>query len=50
MTMEGQDAIFGPENSAPPGQSSASLQLPEQEAKMDDSIDNQQQVWSEIKL
>ncbi|XP_016114777.1 protein SCAF8-like [Sinocyclocheilus grahami] len=43
MTMEGQDAIFGLENSAPPGQSSAPPQLPEQEAKMDDSIDNQQQ-------
>ncbi|KTF91393.1 hypothetical protein cypCar_00017272, partial [Cyprinus carpio] len=43
MTMEGQDDIFGPENSAPPGQSSAPPQLPEQEAKIDDSIDNQQQ-------
>ncbi|XP_042598780.1 SR-related and CTD-associated factor 8 [Cyprinus carpio] len=43
MTMESQDALFGPETSAPPGQSSAPPQLPEQEAKMDDSIDNQQQ-------
>lgn len=43
MSMEAQDAIFGPESSAPPGQSSAPPQLPEQEAKMDDSIDNQQQ-------
>ncbi|XP_052435802.1 SR-related and CTD-associated factor 8 isoform X2 [Carassius gibelio] len=43
MTMESQDALFGSENSAPPGQSSAPPQLPEQEAKMDDSIDNQQQ-------
>ncbi|XP_016331357.1 protein SCAF8-like [Sinocyclocheilus anshuiensis] len=41
--QKGQDAIFGPENSAPPGQSSAPPQLPEQEAKMEDSIDNQQQ-------
>uniref|UniRef100_A0A8C1QXX3 SR-related CTD associated factor 8 n=1 Tax=Cyprinus carpio TaxID=7962 RepID=A0A8C1QXX3_CYPCA len=42
----GQDDIFGPENSAPPGQSSAPPQLPEQEAKIDDSIDNQQQLLS----
>ncbi|KAL1257963.1 hypothetical protein QQF64_011207, partial [Cirrhinus molitorella] len=43
MTMESQDAIFGSENPAPPGQNSAPPQLPEQEVKMDDSIDNQQQ-------
>lgn len=49
MSMEAQDAIFGPESSAPPGQSSAPPQLPEQEAKMDDSIDNQQQARSDIK-
>uniref|UniRef100_A0A8C2BXZ0 SR-related CTD associated factor 8 n=1 Tax=Cyprinus carpio TaxID=7962 RepID=A0A8C2BXZ0_CYPCA len=41
--QKSQDALFGPETSAPPGQSSAPPQLPEQEAKMDDSIDNQQQ-------
>ncbi|XP_057199211.1 SR-related and CTD-associated factor 8 isoform X1 [Triplophysa rosa] len=43
MNMESQDTIFGSENSAPPGQSSAPSQLPEPEAKLDDSIDNQQQ-------
>lgn len=46
--MESQDAIFGSENSAPPGQSSAPSQLPEQESKLDDCIDNQQQASSDI--
>lgn len=48
--MESQDTIFGSENSAPLGQSSAPSQLPEQEAKLDDSIDNQQQVSLDIKI
>lgn len=43
MSMESQEAIFGTENSAPSGQSSGSLQLQDQDAKIDDSIDNQQQ-------
>ncbi|XP_014864177.1 PREDICTED: protein SCAF8 isoform X2 [Poecilia mexicana] len=43
MNMEGQDSIFGQENSVATAQSSAQPQLPEPENKMDDSIDNQQQ-------
>lgn len=43
MSMESQDAIFGTENSAPSGQSSAPSQHQVQESKMDDSMDNQQQ-------
>ncbi|KAM3594637.1 uncharacterized protein V6R79_011371 [Siganus canaliculatus] len=42
MNIEGQDSIFGQENSVATAQSSQA-QLPEQETKMDDSIDNQQQ-------
>ncbi|XP_052010098.1 SR-related and CTD-associated factor 8 isoform X1 [Xyrauchen texanus] len=43
MTIEGQESIFGLDSSAPSGQNSAPPQLSEQEAKLDDSIDNQQQ-------
>ncbi|XP_054894144.1 SR-related and CTD-associated factor 8 [Poeciliopsis prolifica] len=43
MNMEGQDSIFGQENSVATAQSSTQPQLPEPENKMDDSIDNQQQ-------
>ncbi|CAG5866278.1 unnamed protein product [Menidia menidia] len=42
MNIEGQDSIFGQENSAT-AQNSSQPQLPEPENKMDDSIDNQQQ-------
>ena len=42
--MEGQDSIFGSENSVTTGQSSNQPLLPEPENKMDESIDNQQQV------
>lgn len=49
MSMESQEAIFGTENSAPSGQSSGSLQLQDQDAKIDDSIDNQQQARSDIR-
>lgn len=48
MNMESQDTLFGSENSAPPGQNSAPSQLPEQEAKLDDCIDNQQQQDMDI--
>ncbi|XP_032356954.1 SR-related and CTD-associated factor 8 isoform X1 [Etheostoma spectabile] len=41
MSMEGQDSIFGQENST--AQSSSQSQLPEQDNKVDDSMDNQQQ-------
>lgn len=44
MNMEGQDSIFGQENSVATAQTSAQPQLPEPENKIDDSIDNQQQV------
>ncbi|MED6272905.1 hypothetical protein CHARACLAT_001383, partial [Characodon lateralis] len=43
MNIEGQDSIFGQENSVATAQTSAQPQLPEPESKMDDSIDNQQQ-------
>ncbi|XP_029982894.1 SR-related and CTD-associated factor 8 isoform X2 [Sphaeramia orbicularis] len=43
MGMEGQDSIFGQENSVATAQSSNQPQHPETENKMDDSIDNQQQ-------
>ncbi|CAJ1073886.1 SR-related and CTD-associated factor 8 isoform X1 [Xyrichtys novacula] len=43
LSLEGQDSIFGQENSVATGQSSSQPQLPEQESKVDDSIDNQQQ-------
>ncbi|TTE07129.1 Protein SCAF8 [Bagarius yarrelli] len=43
MTLESQENIFCPENSAPPSQSSVQSQLQEQDVKLDDSIDNQQQ-------
>lgn len=41
--MEGQDSIFGSENSVGPTQNSSQTQHAEPE-KLDDSIDNQQQV------
>lgn len=44
MGIEGQDSIFGQENSVATAQSSSQAQLPEPENKLDDSIDNQQQV------
>lgn len=44
MSIEGQDSIFGQENTAPTPQNSSQPQLPEPENKIDDSIDNQQQV------
>ncbi|XP_044023944.1 SR-related and CTD-associated factor 8 isoform X2 [Siniperca chuatsi] len=43
MSIEGQDSIFGQENSVATAQSSSQAQLPEPENKLDDSIDNQQQ-------
>ena len=43
MSMEPQDSIFGPENPVPSVQSTSQPQLPEAE-KLDDSMDNQQQV------
>ncbi|XP_071354617.1 SR-related and CTD-associated factor 8-like isoform X2 [Trachinotus anak] len=43
MSIEGQDSIFGQENSVATAQSSSQPQLPEPENKLDDSIDNQQQ-------
>ncbi|KAG7509695.1 SCAF8 isoform X1 [Solea senegalensis] len=42
MSIEGQDSMYGQENSVT-AQSSSQPQLPEPENKMDDSIDNQQQ-------
>lgn len=44
MSMESQDAIFGPDNTSTPAQGASQLQLQETDSKMDDSIDNQQQV------
>lgn len=44
MSMEGQDSMFGQENSVAAAQSSSQTQLSEQDNKIDDSIDNQQQV------
>ncbi|XP_040915862.1 SR-related and CTD-associated factor 8 [Toxotes jaculatrix] len=43
MSIEGQDSIFGQENSVATAQSSSQTQLSEPENKLDDSIDNQQQ-------
>ncbi|XP_027012867.1 SR-related and CTD-associated factor 8 isoform X1 [Tachysurus fulvidraco] len=43
ISLESQESIFGPENSAPPPQSNIQPQLQEQDTKLDDSIDNQQQ-------
>lgn len=42
--MEGQDSIFGQENAVATAQGSSQAQLPEADNKLDDSIDNQQQV------
>lgn len=44
MNIEGQDSIFGQENSVTTAQSSSQPQLSESDNKVDDSIDNQQQV------
>lgn len=44
ITIEGQDSLFGPENSVANSQNSSQPQLPEPASKLDDSIDNQQQV------
>lgn len=44
ITIEGQDSLFGPENSVANSQNSSQPQLPEPSSKLDDSIDNQQQV------
>lgn len=44
ISIEGPDSIFGPENSVATAQNSSQPQLPEPENKLDDSIDNQQQV------
>lgn len=44
ITIEGQDSIFGSENSVATNQNSSQAQLPEPGNKLDDSIDNQQQV------
>ncbi|XP_068608484.1 SR-related and CTD-associated factor 8-like [Brachionichthys hirsutus] len=43
MSIEGQDSIFGQENSVAAAQSNSQAQLPEAESKLDDSIDTQQQ-------
>ncbi|XP_047466976.1 SR-related and CTD-associated factor 8 isoform X2 [Mugil cephalus] len=43
MNIEGQDSIFGQENSVATAQSSSQSQLTEPENKVDDSIDNQQE-------
>ncbi|XP_034381466.1 SR-related and CTD-associated factor 8 isoform X2 [Cyclopterus lumpus] len=44
MSIEGQDSIFGHENTVASAQSSSSqAQLPELDNKLDDTIDNQQQ-------
>lgn len=44
MGIEGHDSMFGQENSVATAQSSSQPQLPEPDNKLDDSIDNQQQV------
>lgn len=44
ISVESQDSIFGQENSVAATQNSSQAQLPEPENKLDDSIDNQQQV------
>lgn len=44
ISIEGQDSIFGPDNSLASTQNSSQAQLPESDTKLDDSIDNQQQV------
>lgn len=44
ISIEGQDSIFGPDNSLASTQNSSQAQLPETDNKLDDSIDNQQQV------
>ncbi|CAG09877.1 unnamed protein product, partial [Tetraodon nigroviridis] len=43
ISIEGQDSIFGPDNSLASTQNSSQAQLPESDTKLDDSIDNQQQ-------
>ncbi|XP_061824586.2 SR-related and CTD-associated factor 8-like isoform X1 [Nerophis lumbriciformis] len=43
MSIEGQDSIFGQENSGATAQGSSQPQLSESDNKMDESMDNQQQ-------
>ncbi|XP_054652577.1 SR-related and CTD-associated factor 8 isoform X2 [Dunckerocampus dactyliophorus] len=43
MSIEGQDSIFGQENSVATAQSNSQPQLPETDSKLDDSMDNQQE-------
>ncbi|XP_061698915.1 SR-related and CTD-associated factor 8 isoform X2 [Syngnathoides biaculeatus] len=43
LSIEGQETLFGQENSVATAQGSNQPQVPEPETKMDDSIDNQQQ-------
>nr|XP_015209546.1 PREDICTED: protein SCAF8 isoform X1 [Lepisosteus oculatus] len=43
ISLESQEGMFGSENSASPSQGSSQQQLQEVEAKLDDSMDNQQQ-------
>ncbi|XP_015252113.1 PREDICTED: protein SCAF8 isoform X1 [Cyprinodon variegatus] len=43
MSIEGQESMYGQENSVATAQTSAQQHLPEPENKMDDSMDNQQQ-------
>ncbi|KAM9787178.1 SR-related and CTD-associated factor 8 isoform X1 [Syngnathus typhle] len=43
MSIDGQDTLYGQENSVATAQTSCQPQLPEPEIKMDDTIDNQQQ-------
>lgn len=44
ISIEGQDSLFGPDNCVASTQNSSQAQLPEADNKLDDSIDNQQQV------
>lgn len=44
ISIEGQDSLFGPDNCVASTQNSSQAQLPETDNKLDDSIDNQQQV------
>lgn len=44
ISIEGQDSLFGSDNCVASTQNSSQAQLPETDNKLDDSIDNQQQV------
>lgn len=44
ISIEGQDSLFGHDNCVASTQNSSQAQLPEADNKLDDSIDNQQQV------